>query len=46
MKPVAIFLKSTYERNYEEEFLNKTDVFSKRLQQFLINKKKYFMKLL
>ena len=30
--------KNTYEWVYQEEFFNKTDAFSKSLQQLLINK--------
>ena len=37
VKLVIIFLKNTYEGVYQEEFINKTDAFSKRLHQLLIN---------
>ena len=39
VKLVVIFHKNTYEEVYLEEFFNKTDAFSERLQQLLINKR-------
>ena len=35
----TIFLKDTYERVYQEEFLNKTDAFPERLEQLAVSKK-------
>ena len=37
-KLVVIFLRNTYGEVYQEEFFNKTDTFSERLQQLLIYK--------
>ena len=37
MNSVVYSSKSTCEELYQEDFFNKTDVFSKRLQQLLLN---------
>ena len=39
-KLVVIFLRNTYGEVYQEEFFNKTDTFSERLQQRLMMKLK------